>query len=251
MRKPFQGVRNVIRFNWPFYAVALAAGVVLLLVSYYTGGWPRIVALSLLVIGSVLTLVSLTVTLYVYDLSGFYELGWLDHIPVAETGTLVNLNAGFDETSGLLAERFPEAEIVVCDFYDPAKHTAASIRRAREAYPCFAGTQGITTRSLPLPDDTAANIFAIMSLHEVRDDNERGMFLAELNRILTADGRIIIVEHVRDAANCLAYNFGAFHFHTRKAWLHNFKVAGLRLESEQKATPWLTVFVLKTNGAEP
>ena len=76
-RKPLQGLRNIIRFNWHFYALAFGLALVVGLVSlrlavpYRYYGWA---GLGLLLAP---VLVSLAVSTYVYDYAGLYELGWL------------------------------------------------------------------------------------------------------------------------------------------------------------------------------
>ena len=90
----------------------------------------------------------------------------------------------------------------------------------------------------------------ILSAHEIRNREERNSFFRELGRLLSASGQIVVVEHLRDAPNYLAYNIGAFHFHPRSAWLSTFETARLNIESEVKITPFITVFFLKKNGAK-
>jgi ubiquinone/menaquinone biosynthesis C-methylase UbiE len=63
----------------------------------------------------------------------------------------------------------------------------------------------------------------MMSAHEIRDPEERETFFRELTRLLAAKGQVVVVEHLRDMANMLAYNVGAFHFHTRAEWLKAFR----------------------------
>jgi ubiquinone/menaquinone biosynthesis C-methylase UbiE len=91
-------------------------------------------------------------------------------------------------------------------------------------------------------------IFAILSAHEIRNDEERNSFFKELRRALTATGQIIVTEHLRDTANLLAYNIGFFHFHSKKTWLNTFHSAGLSVASEIKITPFITTFILDKNG---
>ena len=244
LRKPFEGVWNVVRFNWHFYLLAGAfLLLILLLVVFYEP--LRLYSLILFFIVAGTILISLAVTYYVYDLSGLYDLSWLDDYQTEEPGRVVNFNAGFDETSALLEGKFKSAELVVFDFYDPSKHTEISIKRARRAYPPHPNTARIETSNVPLDAASADKVFAILSAHEIRDQKERDLFFSELRRILKPDGRIFVTEHLRDAVNFLAYNIGSFHFHSKAAWLENFRAAGLRVEREIKITPFLSTFILK------
>lgn len=247
LRKPFQGVCNIIRFNWQFYVLAIVMAFVLLLLRNNLTAALRAAAIifAILIIAS--TLISLTVSFYVYDISNLYKLTWLDKFQT-NSNKIVNINAGFDETSNLLKSKFANSELLVFDFYNPTKHTEVSIKRARKAYPPFPNTQQTSTTHLPLQDNSADKVFAILSAHEIRNNEERISFFKELKRVLTTTGKIFVTEHLQDTANFLAYNIGFFHFHSRANWLYTFQSAGLNVASEIKVTPFITTFILDKNG---
>lgn len=244
VRKPFQGVWNIIRFNWQFYVLSLLAVVVLLILCRNLTAISLVAAIVLVFLIVISTIISLTVSFYIYDISDLYKLTWLDKLQ-SNNGKIVNINAGFDETSNLLKRKFPNSEMLVFDFYDPAKHTEVSIKRARKAYAPFPNTQQINTTHLPLQDNSIDKIFAILSAHEIRNDEERNIFFKELRRVLKQTGQIIVTEHIRDTANFLAYNIGFFHFHSKTTWLKTFQCAGLRIVEEIKITPFITTFSLE------
>ncbi len=246
-RKFGQGVGNIVRFNWPFYALALGgllAGA--LLRPHLAAPWHGLAGAAL-ALGLLTTLASLAVSAWVYDVSGLYQLGWLPALPPA--AHLVNINAGFDETSALLRATFPAATLTVLDFYDPARHTEASIGRARRAYPPYPGTVAVPTTALPLPPASADAVLAVLAAHEVRDEAERVAFFREIGRVLKPGGQVVVVEHLRDLPNFLAYTVGFLHFHSRATWQRTFRAAGLRVAHETKVTPFLTVFTLRSDGA--
>lgn len=248
MRKPFQGVWNIIRFNWHFYVVAIAFLCCLLLSENYlslpTKPYLRIIELLILVP----TLVSLCVSLYVYDLSGLYQLNWIDNRSQKHPMTIVNIHAGFDETSTLLASKFKKAELLVFDFYEPEKHTEISIKRARKAYPSFPNTKSVSTNHLPIADNTVDMVFIIFAAHEIRDEQERITFFKELKRIIKPTGTIVVTEHLRDFPNFLAYNIGFLHFYSRKSWLELFQKVSLSVKKEQKITTFISSFIITKNG---
>jgi len=248
IRKPFQGVWNIICFNWQFYVLAILATVFLFLFGHYLNGVLRTISdiLVLAIIGS--TTISLVVSCYIYDFSELYKLSWLDNLLPIGKGKIVNINAGFDETSQLLKSKFADSELVVLDFYDPVKHTEVSIKRARKAYPPYPNTRQVQTNALPLQNDSAENIFLVLSAHEIRNNNERIFFFKELRRAISATGQIIVTEHLRDTANFMAYNIGFLHFHSKSTWLNTFHLAGLSIVCEIKITPFITTFILDKNG---
>jgi SAM-dependent methyltransferase len=246
LRGPFQGVWNIVRFNWHFYALALGSIVGLVGLGHRAVG-PWAVAAQLAAgLAGASTLISLLVSYYVYDLAGLYALAWAGRAGVGQV--VVNVNAGFDETSSLLAAKLQPAELKVFDFYDPARHTEASIRRARRAYPAYPGTQTVATGRLPLADASVDSVFAILVAHEIRDAAERAQFFGELCRICKPGGQVFVTEHLRDLPNFLAYNLGSFHFHSRASWLQTFAAAGLQLGQELKQTPFISTFVLIKDG---
>jgi len=243
LRKPFQGVWNIVRFNWHFYLLA-AVLLVFLLNPYFRGSYfGCAILLSALIFTT--TFISLIVSCYVYDISDFYELNWLDDLGISAKGKIININAGFDETSVLLKSKFPKSALYVFDFYDPTLHTEVSIKRARAAYPPYPNTVSVKTEELPMEDHAVDQIFLIFAAHEIRKTAERHQFFKELQRILKPGGQIILTEHLRDLPNLLAYNIGFFHFLTRKSWLETFESSQLQISVEKKLTPFVRTFVLE------
>jgi SAM-dependent methyltransferase len=249
LRKPFQGVINIIRFNWPFYVAAAIALVALCILSFFLTTPFHYVAVlfSFLIVLS--TLISLVVSFYIYDTTDLYDLPFMKEIILTENATIVNINAGFDETSDALQQKYPKSKLLVYDFYDPKKHTEASIERARKAYPAYPNTISINTDSIPLENNSVDIVILIFALHEVRNNEERIQFLQLLHQKIKPNGTILIVEHQRDFINFFAYNFGFLHFHSTRTWLTNFKAANLSLSTHRKFTPFISIFTLQKNGA--
>lgn len=247
IRKPLQGITNIIRFNRHLYLLSFALIVALIVMEYFL---PISQVYINIILGLAITaiVVSLIVSCYVYDFSNLYTLTWLNSLSVNKGSYLLNIHAGFDETSALLQNKFQQSNLTVLDFYNPAKHTEVSIKRARKAYPPFAGTLQVSTNTLPLQNSSIDYIFIILSAHEIRDNAERITFFKELNRVLKPNGKIIVVEHLRDFWNALAYNIGAFHFHSKGTWLQTFKGGNLKIDTEHTITPFITYFVLSKNG---
>lgn len=248
MRSGLPGMWNIVRFNWHFYAIACGLLLLVALTYPYLPAPLRLYA----GLGSALSfatlLISLLVSGYIYDYSDLYQLNWLDALQPDQCMDIVNIHAGFDETSVLLEHKFPHAALLVLDFYDPEKHTEISIRRARKARPPYPGTIPVDTSGLPLADTSVDMILLLLAAHEVRDNAERVAFFRELHRALKPAGRIVVTEHLRDIPNFLAYTIGFLHFHSRKTWLQTFRLSGLSLENEIKITPFISTFILKKHG---
>lgn len=249
VRSAFQGVGNIVRFNWHFYVGAAAAGAAAVGLGALLGGPLARYAYAVAAAVAATTLGSLLVSYYVYDASDLYTLRWLNADALPPGGHVVNVHAGFDETSALLACRYPGATLTVLDFYDPAQHTEVSIRRARAAYPPYPGTQPVQPPRLPLPAASADRVFVCMAAHEIRQPAQRVAFFREVRRLLRPGGRVVVVEHLRDAANFAAYTVGFLHFYSRRTWLGAFGQAGLAVVEEQKITPFVSAFTLAAGGS--
>lgn len=249
IRKPFHGVWNIIRFNWHYYLCSIGFIILLFFLKNYFTQIFQIASVFLLVMIAGTIIITLLVSYYIYDVSDLYSLNWLNNLPItANKEQIVNIHAGFDETSDLLKNKFPNSKLSIFDFYDPVKHTEISIKRARKAYPSFPETLQIKTSYLPLPDNSADKIFTIFSAHEIRNPDERIVFFRELNRVLKPTGQLIVTEHLRDSVNFLVYNIGFFHFHSKSVWFKTFKAAELIILNKIKITPFITTFILGKNG---
>ena len=247
LRKPYQGVINIIKFNWHFYAIAVLCLLITFIIDkIFAGNYKLLTGLIYLII-AVPSLFSLLISFYVYDLSSLYKFEWLKD-KSKDAHTILNIHAGFDETSHILKAKYAGSNVLVFDFYDPQKHTEVSIKRARKAYDAYPGTQQITTHSLPLKAGYADKVFLIFSAHEIRNQAERIEFFKEIYRVLKPGGDLIVVEHLRDHFNFLAYNVGFFHFMPATAWYKTFQNSGFKIIGKNKITPFVTVFKLQKNG---
>lgn len=248
MRRPYQGVTNIIRFNWHFYVIAIALIILMVIAWLFTSNNYSNAILIIALISALSLLLSLFISYYIYDRSALYKLDWLNDLNIQSQDVLVNINAGFDETSSIIAQQFPDTLLHVFDFYDPEKHTEVSIERARKRYAVFPGTKRISTNIIPLNNASVDFALAILAAHEIRGTDERIVFLKEIKRILKPGGKLVVVEHLRDWPNFLAYTIGFFHFFSKKQWTNNFTSAGFKLAEEKKVTPFISVFILSANG---
>jgi SAM-dependent methyltransferase len=242
-RRNFQGVLNILSFNRHYYLFGFGA-LIVLFTSRFVIPWSAII--FWIVAGAFLygLIMPLVVSAYVYDFSGYYNFGWLKDV-VSENKTvtfIVNINAGFDETSFILKNKFPDSELRVFDFYNAKQHTEPAIVRARKVSQTYPNTQQIKSNDIPVSDKTADIIFLLSAAHEIRSHEEKVQFLKECHRLCKTDGKIIMVEHLRDFPNFLAFSVGFTHFFSRSTWKNAFKRAGFSSFHERKFTPFMSVF---------
>jgi len=242
-RRKFQGVINILSFNRHFYITGLSV-LALLIASHILFHWPTI--LFWLVIFAFLygLIMPLLVSAFVYDFSNYYNLHWL-HLQVEDperVKAIVNINAGFDETSFLLKDKFPQSDISVFDFYNAKQHTEPAIKRARKASLIYPDTKQIASDSIPLNNGSVDIIFLLSAVHEIRSHKEKIKFLKECHRVCKPDGKVIMVEHLRDFPNFVAFTIGVTHFFSRNTWKDAFEKAGFAFFKETKFTPFMSIF---------
>lgn len=247
-RKLGIGLLNVLRFNWHFYAVVLVLSFLLIVrFSFVPDALQQWIFWTLILIWTQL-LFSLGATFYNYDLSQLYDIAWLDSYRDNVSLRILNIHAGYDETSELILEKNPQVDLKIYDFYDPKLHTEVSIARARKIYPTHNATIQVKATKLPETNFKANVILVFMAAHEIRNEEERTLFFKELKKNLDRNGVIFVTEHLRDFPNALAYSFGSLHFFSRRSWLSVFENSGFRVMHEMKVTPFVTTFKLESRG---
>lgn len=240
-RTAFQGIKNIIRFNWHYYVIAAVSILLLIALSQFLSA--ILVDFIYATIGFTMLgiLASLAVSYYVYDYSDLYQLRWIEK---ENPKQILNVNAGFDETSDLIKNKKPNATLSIIDFYNPNTHTEVSIKRARERYPSPKETISVETDNLAFADKSFDLILCVLSAHEIRDQGERARFFKELSRVLTDEGKIMVTEHLRDTNNFLAFQIGFFHFYSKANWTTVFHEAGLKMREIHKNNPFISTFIL-------
>lgn len=238
--------KNIIRFNWPYYAAAgLALAVVpSILVELPLPAWMRITGYASVVLMAAWLATSIVVSWIVYDRSRLMDWDWVLQALGFSPKSWINLHAGYDESSAALTRLFPDARGRVFDIYDAREMTEGSIavaRRLAQRVPAEAAD----FRHLPLPGGTIDVAMLLLSAHELRSDESRSALFAELRRVLGPAGRIVVAEHLRDWANFLAFGPGFLHFHSRRVWLRCFSQHRFDVHREFSITPFVRIFVLR------
>ena len=244
-RGPFDGVLQIVRYNWNLYVAAilvsaLVVGLVLVI-------RPPAVLAGLLILGAIAAVfwlaLSLAVSHYVYDRSDLYRWEWIRERVAPTPRHVVNIHAGLDETSQALQEMYPAAEVTILDIYDPAEMPEPSIARARrEARSALASVKS-DFRRLPIQTASADLLTVIFVAHELRRAAAKEAFFREASRVLNPGGRLLLVEHLRNAWNLAAFGPGAFHFFPRHEWLRVAGATGFQLSEEISRTVFVRAFV--------
>lgn len=242
-RRKFQGVLNILSFNRHFYVAGLGT-LLLLFISHSLVRWPLTLFWILIAAFAYGLIMPLLVSAYVYDFAGYYEMNWLQDVINRQkhADLIINIHAGFDETSYLIKSKFPGPELKAFDFYDAKRHTEPAIKRARKVSLGFPDTRQVASGSIPLMDRTVDIVFLLSAAHEIRSNEEKATFLKECHRVCKSGGKIIIVEHLRDFPNFLAFSVGFTHFFSRSVWKNVLVRAGFGGLRETKFTPFMSIF---------
>jgi len=239
--------KQIVRFNWPFYAVATLVTAAAPFVMLRLPGlwWVRVPASIGFGMVAMWLVSSLAASWIVYDRSRLMNWDWVLQALGFSPLSYINIHAGHDESSDALHRIFKEARGRVFDIFAPDEMTEPSIARARTAAPHASAAEHVDYRHLPVPTGTIDAAMLLLSAHELRSDAARGALFTELRRVLGPGGRVVVAEHLRDWANFLAYGPGFLHFHSRRTWVRCFARHRFDVHAEFSITPFVRVFVLR------
>lgn len=242
----YAGVLSVLRYNWHFYAGSLCAlfGIAVLQWFRPLSAVGKAVLIGAATLIAFWTLSSLLVSYYVYDYKGVTRWNWIPRILLYPPQQWLNVHAGLDESTLILTQFFPNSRYLVLDIYDPQEMTEPSIARARRLHPSPEPGVAAKLDALPLPDRDRDTLFLLFAAHEIRQSARRTVFFLESARVLANSGQLLLVEHIRDWKNFIAFGPGFLHFHSRDEWLRLAHDAGLRVEREDCVTPFVRWFLM-------
>ncbi len=240
----YRGVGQIVRFNWPWYAAALSvtgAAIGVGCSGLLVGPW-RLAVAVLLVLADGWLLLSLVVSHAIYDRSGVARGEWLRGMTAAN---VVVCHFGQDEATAHVARWLPQATLQTVDLYAADALGTPSLRRARALAGKREGLPSVPRAAMPCAPGSVDLVVLAFAAHEVRDHAGRARLFEDLAQCLAPDGRLLVIEHLRDAWNLLAYGPGVFHFFSRRTWLGAFAQAGLAVVRESPLTPWVCRFELR------
>jgi len=197
--------------------------------------------LSLYFIGS-----SLFASHWVYDRSDLYKWTWLSELLKSSPVQIVNLHAGFDESSDALRQMFPKATLSIFDFYEASSETEDSIARARKKSAATLEARQIDKNlgEIGVNEVSIDLVLLFLAVHEIRSPVMRDNLFRKVHDMLRPNGLAILVEHLRDLPNFLAFGPGVLHFFSLQEWMRSTKSGDLVIQKRLTITPFIHVFCL-------
>ncbi len=251
-RGRWQGTRQIVSYNWPFYAVALGAiaGARWALRRAKGPRWMNNLSAAGSGLAVFWALASVAASWWVYDRSALYRWNWLSELFPQAPQNWANIHCGLDESTPALRALFPGTQSQVFDIFAPHEMTEPAIRRARKLTPAPVVATPADYRALPLPDASLDAVFLFFAAHEIRARCGREALFGELRRVLRPGGCVVLLEHARDGANFAAFGPGFLHFFSREEWRSLANGAGFVIERECAFTPFVRLFVLRAPKGE-
>lgn len=156
----------------------------------------------------------------------------------------LNVTTGFDDSSAWLLDRFPTADGATLDLFDASRDQERPLLRARHRFTPAAASVPPDDIGLSVASGAYDAVFLLMSAHEAHG-SDRAVLFDSATRALAPGGRVILVEHLHDLANTLAFGPGAQHFQTEATWSSTAQAAGLRLVSQVRHSPFVHGYVFE------
>jgi SAM-dependent methyltransferase len=240
------GVLSILQYNRHYYGASLCAllgiGATLWLRLLPRAGAALLIAAA--AIAAFWSLSSLLASWYIYDYAQVTRWNWIPQTLSFPPQQWLNIHAGLDESTPSLTQFFPNTVYAVLDIYDEREMTEPSIARARHLHPSAQPAMIGKLDALPFPDRDRDTVFLLFAAHEIRNPARRQQFFLEVARVLTNSGQLLLVEHLRDWKNFVAFGPGFLHFHSRAEWLRVAHAAGLAIVREDSVTPFVRAFLM-------
>lgn len=233
----WKGAQQILQFNRRSYASAvLVLALCALLWQDESLSRPLLLLVGLVTL--YFSLASLLVSHWIYDLSPIATWTWLPGWLGSPVKKWAMVQAGFDSTHGAFEKAVGEPPLFVLDLYGRPGAGGASVQAARLLFP-----PGPVITEFPAGPAQCQWIMAIFAVHEFHSSGGRENFFKDMAQALVPGGHLVVVEHLRDAANFVAFGPGFFHFYPAQEWRRCAEVAGLLKEKETSITPFVHAFL--------
>ena len=239
----FQGTLNYIFAHWPEYVLAYAGLILALIFMGISAqqGWLGYIplTLALVLVLFYFLLASLWAAHWQFDRGGLRpHLILFEMARLKQTDRFVYIDVGLRRRPLGLAHYITVGHITVVDIYNPQWTPSRSLARWRSRMTSPTADPRLTWLSgnfdlLPLPDASTSVVILCQIVSELWQDGDRVALLREVRRILTADGRLLIAEKVRNQTTWLTAGPAALSVPTTTYWRALLREAGFQIRQEK------------------
>lgn len=163
---------------------------------------------------------------------------WLHELLPLHLRRFLLVTAGVDESVPALRSVLAPARGLVVDVIAHRRAVVSLLRpetvRVIPARP----------ESLPGRPGSVDVVVAVFAAHELRDPAEREALFAEARRLLTAQGRMVLIEQHRNARTLAVFGPGAWQFYPSGEWRRAAALAGLHVVATRRVSPFVTGWAL-------
>lgn len=245
LKRRFRRTLRHIRTHWPtFFALygALIAGLLLIGLSL-AFGWFSFIPFSLafMLLATYFLIALVFVAYRLNDAPGGTAAEMLVALGQARAeDRVVCIDLGLRGMAITLAQHLTTGQVTVIDVYNPQSNIGAALRRekARALKPPVDPRLNWIDGSislLPLPDRSVGAVYMNRILSEFWLPEEREQLLAEVLRILTPEGKLLIAEPIRAESDLLLTGLVTYPLPPIDYWRSLLRSAGFVIRREEKA----------------
>ena len=244
-------MRDVVWFNYPTYLAALGvvvAGAAAVLVRLLPAPFDMVLLVGV-VIAAWWLIASILAAAWVFTFSGATQWTWVPGALGGRPTVWTNITSGFDDTTARLRAALAHTHGNAIDAFDGQGQHDGTLQRARRRFPP-PGLPVTPGQPLQIAERSQDAVFLLMAAHELDPTTARPWLFAEVARILSAGGRLLIVEFPFGSLNGYVFGPGALHFESPETWAGAAGHAGLRAVSERRVALFARAFVFEKPAAE-
>ena len=236
-----KGTLRYIQSHWPVYLLGFGGGsLIVLFIIWFSAvrAWYSFVLLGLvtLLILAYFFVSSLWAANLIYGSHTIADtiitLG-----KVTSQDIVVHISLGRRQLAVDLCQHLTTGRVIVIDIYNPQMAPGRPLARWRrqaehiDPDPRLSWRDGIINL-LPLPDESVPVVTMSQVLSELWQSGDRQQLLAEIHRILTPGGSLLLAERVRTSVNILLMGPSGLRLPSATYWNKLLKEAGLEIDGE-------------------
>ncbi len=240
LSRRYYGTRQHVAAHWPRYLLGFGGLSLAILVTALIGAARNWWALLPLALAALLILLyffgaSLWAAYWQHDARDYDLL--FDVAGLRPEDRSVHLTLGQRHRALGLARRLTSGHLAVVDVYNPQLVANSAVARARRQAPPPVTDPRLSWQEagldlLPFPNNSVRAVTLAYVVAEFWQLGDRQRLLTEIHRILRPEGRLVMIERVRNRAQWLSLGPAAWRLRPARYWRQLLAEAGFELQRE-------------------